>query len=109
MLSVDIEGDTLTIEEVANPLSLITELTSYGLDAEVVGDDLTKYDQGFEDFKLGQKVALLGDYEGVNYFYNPDVPPAQAIIIGRKGDKFLLENDQWGRFEASRGEISYVR
>ena len=109
MLEVDISEDNLTIKNVANPLSLINELTSYGLEAEVQGDDLTKYDQGFDDFKLGQKVALLGDYEDMNYFYNPEVPAAQAMLVGKKGDRYLLENDQWGRFEASEGEIGHVR
>jgi cation transport regulator ChaB len=108
-LDVDVDGDTLTIRGVSNPIPLLTELQEAGLDANAT-ENLTKYDQGFEDlYKLGKKVAIVGDYPDMNYYYDSTRPAAQAMIVGFHNDKAILENDQWGRFEAERWEIDHVR
>lgn len=108
-VEVDVSGQNLTIKNVENPLGLITELNEYGLeDAKTQGESLVNKDQGFGDLKEGMKVAIVGDYPEMNYYYNSFVPPAQAYIVAKTGSKFILENERWGRFEADEWEIANV-
>ncbi len=105
---VDVSGQTLTIKDVEQPWSLITELGEAGIDARTT-EDLLKFDQGVKDFKQGMKVAMVGDFPDMNYYYDPTVPAAQAYVLSKTGSKYILENEQWGRFEAEEREMDYVR
>lgn len=108
-VEVDVSGQNLTIKNVENPLGMITELNEYGLeDAKTQGDSLVNFDQGFSDLKEGMKVAVVGDYPEMNYYYNSFVPPAQAYVVAKTGSKYILENERWGRFEAEEWEIANV-
>ncbi len=107
MLDVTLNGNTMTIEGVASPISMITELKEYGIDAETVGGDPDKDTN--TDYKPGQKVAMVGDYPDMNYYYNPYTPPVTAILVGKTDKGYILENDMWGRFEATKEEINHVQ
>jgi len=106
---VEVSGNTLTIKDVEQPWNLITELSEYGIEARTT-EDLTKFDQGIKDFKQGMKVAMIGDYPDGNYYYDPTRPAAQAHIITKTAEnKYIIENDQFGRLEANEWELDYVR
>ncbi len=107
MLDVTLNGNTMTIEGVASPISMITELKEYGIDAETVGGDPDKDTN--TDYKPGQKVAMVGDYLDMNYYYNPYTPPVTATLVGKTDKGYILENDMWGRFEATKEEINHVQ
>lgn len=105
-VDVDLEGDTLIVRGVSEPLSMITELNEYGIDAST-DENLTKYPQGFKDlYKLGQKVALVGDYPDMNYYYDPTRPAAQAMITGKQDGQYIVTNDMWGSFKAREDELN---
>jgi hypothetical protein len=105
---VEVNDRVLTIKDVERPLGLITELSEYGIEAETT-EDLLKHQRTVDELREGMKVAMVGDFPEMNYFYNPEVPAAQAYVVQKTASGYILENDQWGRFEAENREIDHVR
>lgn len=87
----------VTIKDIENPVALIEELAFDGLDAEVVGKDLTNIYEGM-------KVAFLGDLPELGFQNDPSINTT-AQVMAIDGDEYYLYNSKMGHFVAERGEI----
>lgn len=115
-LETEVDGNTVTIRGSENPVALINELKTEGIDATTTGllDDYPKAGEaareymGYEPgiYSPGVKVAIVGDFPDMNYQYNPDYPAVEAQIVAKRGDEYLVRNDIWGAFVVEPHEIA---
>lgn len=102
-LPVEVDGNTLRIDDVQNVMGLIGELNWRGINAYAEGENLP-------DLFRGQKVAIVGDLPQFNHYAGYTFRPIEAILMDHDSStgEFVLKNDIWGYFRANRGDFKGV-
>jgi cation transport regulator ChaB len=101
-LEAEVSGQKVTIRGVSNPAAVLAELQSQGVEASISNpQEVAKsfYNNPYETYSKGEKVAVLGDVPNYNYYPNELTRKVEAQVVTKRDDRFVLYNNMWGEFE----------